>query len=93
MDPELDSDVKTTLKSGKYGEDFYGYNHPNKFTGKFDENGNYTGKAGYGGYGGYGGYQGGYQGAKGQDQFGRYYRSEDKDKFGRPTFYNGKGGY
>lgn len=43
FDPDLDSDVKTTLKSSTYGEDWYGYNHPNQFTGKFDENGKYRG--------------------------------------------------
>ena len=44
MSPERDEDVNTTLASSKLGEDFYGYNHPNKrFTGKFDEDGNYTG--------------------------------------------------
>lgn len=50
MNPDLDSDVKSTLKSSTLGEDFYGFNHPNKFTGHFDEDGNYTGKPTYGGY-------------------------------------------
>ena len=43
MDPDTDEDVKTTLKSSHLGEEFFGYRHPNRFTGKFDGNGNYTG--------------------------------------------------
>ena len=53
FNPEQDEDVTTTLKSGKLGEDFYGLNHPNRFTGKFDHTGNYTGGHGYGYYSGY----------------------------------------
>ena len=53
MDPDLDSDVKTTLKSGTYGEDWYGYNHPNRFTGRFNDEGKYTGGQNQGGYGGH----------------------------------------
>lgn len=37
MNPETDEDVKSTLKSSKLGEEFFGYRHPNgRFTGKFD---------------------------------------------------------
>lgn len=43
LHPEQDEDVTATLKSSKLGEDFYGFNHPNRFTGKFDDEGKYTG--------------------------------------------------
>ena len=47
-DPDADSDVKATLKSGKLGEDFYGFNHPNQFTGHFDDSGKFIGDEGHG---------------------------------------------
>ena len=46
MDPERDDDVKTTLKSAKYGEDFFGYhNNRNRYGGKY-WNGKYNSVAG-----------------------------------------------
>lgn len=88
MNPEQDEDVTTTLKSGKLGEDFYGYNHPNKFTGGFDEDGNYTGK-GRGGnsYGGYGDrYKGGYTTGRGYGSGG--YRGYGYRAY-NDNYYNG----
>lgn len=83
MNPDLDSDVKSTLKSGKLGEDFYGFNHPNRFTGHFDDDGNYVGKQQntYGGYGGFRGWQG-YNGKNNYQGRGNYSYS-----------YSGYGGY
>jgi len=43
MDPETDDEIKSTLKSSRLGEEFFGYRHPNRYTGGFDGNGNYTG--------------------------------------------------
>ena len=84
MSPERDEDVNTTLSSSKLGEDFYGYNHPNKrFTGKFDEDGNYTGVVQYRGGedgqsgGGRAGYYGGYGYAS--DQYYNGHKAQDKN--------------
>ena len=72
--PDDDSEMASTLKSAKLAEDFYGYSHPNRFTGHFDDDGEYQGK-GKGGYGGYNSYSHGGHG------YGNYGYRGHNDKY------------
>lgn len=87
-DAKDDKDIKSTLKSAKLAEDFYGYSHPNRFSGEFNSDGEYICKGEHCGKGkeagnGYNNY---YAGAEANDG------SEDRSPQ-NPNGYNGGDNY